>query len=263
MAGTQMRETETSPTTNSASRSEAGSSLCLTRERARALALAAGFAEAGLVGLPYEAETRDASRFDEWVRAGHAGTMQYLQRTAENGELTRSRVSVPFPWARSAIVCFASYHGEAPLSTETPDPRSGWIARYAWSSRVDANGVRRPSDYHKVLLKRVKALQAELNAQFGSFEARGYVDTGPVVERALAAAAGVGWTGKNTCLIHPKLGSYGFLAVLLTSLEVAAEDRGAGSSPIIAAPAHIASMAAPRTRSMCLTRWMRRDASLT
>jgi epoxyqueuosine reductase len=71
-----------------------------------------------------------------------------------------------------------------------------------------------------VLLKRVKALEAKLHAQFGEFESRAYVDTGPVVERALAVAAGVGWTGKNTCLIHPKLGSFGFLAVLLTSLPV-------------------------------------------
>ena len=80
--------------------------------------------------------------------------------------------------------------------------------------------MRRPSDYHKVLLKRLRELEARLHEQFGAFESRAYVDTGPVVERALAVAAGLGWTGKNTCLIHRKLGSYGFLAVLLTSLEV-------------------------------------------
>jgi epoxyqueuosine reductase len=71
-----------------------------------------------------------------------------------------------------------------------------------------------------VLLKRMKALEARLREELGAFEARAFVDTGPVVERALATAAGVGWTGKNTCLIHPQLGSYGFLAVLLTSLEI-------------------------------------------
>jgi epoxyqueuosine reductase len=76
------------------------------------------------------------------------------------------------------------------------------------------------SDYHKVLLKRLKALESRLHDQFGGFESRAYVDTGPVVERSLAVAAGLGWTGKNTCLIHPKLGSFGFLAVLLSSLEV-------------------------------------------
>ncbi len=71
-----------------------------------------------------------------------------------------------------------------------------------------------------MLLKRLKALEARMRMELGEFETRGYVDTGPVVERALATAAGLGWTGKNTCLIHPKLGSFGFLAVLLTSLEV-------------------------------------------
>src|SRR5208337_484153 len=95
---------------------------------------------------------------------------------------------------------------------------AGWIARYAWSSRADEGGSRRPSDYHKVLLKRLRAMGARLHKETGDFESRAYVDTGPVVERALATAAGLGWTGKNTCLIHPKLGSYGFLAVLLTSL---------------------------------------------
>jgi epoxyqueuosine reductase len=100
------------------------------------------------------------------------------------------------------------------------DAGAGWIARYAWTSRTDADGKRRASDYHKVLLKRLKALEARLRERCGEFEARAYVDTGPVVERSLAVAAGLGWTGKNTCLIHPKLGSFGFLAVLLTSLPV-------------------------------------------
>ena len=204
----------------------------LTREAARALALAAGFAEAGLVAIPYAEEERDASRFEDWVRAGRAGTMRYLGRRAGNGQLTRARVGIPFPWARSALVCFASYQSEAPLSTKTPEARSAWIARYACTSRelpsgTGADGVRRPSDYHKVLLKRLRTMEARLHEQFGAFESRTYVDTGPVVERALAVAAGIGWTGKNTCLIHQQLGSYGFLAVLLTSLETSPEDKRA------------------------------------
>jgi epoxyqueuosine reductase len=83
---------------------------------------------------------------------------------------------------------------------------------------------RRPSDYHKVLLKRLRDVEARLHAELGEFESRAYVDTGPVVERALAVAAGLGWAGKNTCLIHPQLGSWGFLAVLLTSLPVEAAE---------------------------------------
>jgi epoxyqueuosine reductase len=154
--------------------------------------------------------------------------MRYLERTElapenETARLLRSRTGIPFPWARSVLVCLANYNSRRPRSTEPAAEGAGWIARYAWSSKVDASGARRPSDYHKVLLKRMRALEARLHEALGSFEARCFVDTGPVVERALATAAGVGWTGKNTCLIHPQLGSYGFLAVLVTSLEAEKE----------------------------------------
>ena len=204
----------------------------LTREAARALALAAGFGEAGLVAIPYAEGERDASRFADWVCAGRAGTMRYLERRAGNGQLTRARVAIPFPWARSALVCFSSYGTAQTRSTDPAAAGTGWIARYAWSGRTDEGGTRRPSSYHKVLLKRLRGLEARLHEQFGAFESRTYVDTGPVVERALAVAAGIGWTGKNTCLIHQQLGSFGFLAVLLTSLEVSesAGQRASGSA---------------------------------
>ncbi len=192
----------------------------LTPEQVRLLAHDAGFSEAGLVALPYRDESRDASRFEAWIEAGHAGSMTWLERTDESKRLVRARVATPFPWARSAIVCLANYNSAHPRSTALADPHAGWIARYAWSSRVDSDGTRRPSDYHKVLLKRLRALDAKLRDSYGTFESRAYVDTGPVVERSLATAAGLGWTGKNTCLIHPKLGSFGFLGVLLTSLPV-------------------------------------------
>ncbi len=193
-------------------------------EVVRSLAVEAGFNEAGLVALPHTEVSRDAARYEQWVHAGHAGAMQYLARTSDQGQLVRAHVATPFPWARSVIVCFAVYNTAHPRSTEPAAPDSGWIARYAWSSRVDERGVRRPTDYHKVLLKRLRKLDARIHEQFGAFESRAYVDTGPVVERALATAAGLGWTGKNTCLIHPKLGSFGFLAVLLTSLPVHEEN---------------------------------------
>jgi epoxyqueuosine reductase len=219
------------PLLNSDATKTSGASVGWTREQARALALEAGFAEAGLVALPHANEERDAARFEEWVRAGRPGTMRYLERTelAQEGEaarLLRSRAEIPFPWARSVLVCMENYNSQQPRSTEAAAEGAGWIARYAWTGRmetgkVDASGTRRPTDYHKVLLKRMKALEARLHESLGGFEARCFVDTGPVVERALATAAGVGWTGKNTCLIHPKLGSYGFLAVLVTSLEAA------------------------------------------
>jgi epoxyqueuosine reductase len=198
----------------------------LTLERARALCRDAGFDEAGLVALPHADEARDAARFEEWVGAGRAGTMQYLKRASDEGALLRARIHAPFPWARSAIACFAVYNSAQPRSIEPASREAGWIARYAWSSRLDERGERRPSDYHKVLLKRLRAMEARLHEELGAFESRAYVDTGPVVERALATAAGLGWTGKNTCLIHPKLGSFGFLGVLLTSLEASPANKG-------------------------------------
>ncbi len=199
----------------------------LSREQARRLALEAGFTEAGLVALPHANQHRDAARFQEWLQAGRAGSMRYLEKTGEDGRLLRSRVGIPFPWARSAVVCWASYNSSQQRSIDAAPKGAGWIARYAWSSRKDATGSLRPSDYHKVLLKRMKAIESRLREHVGSFEARAFVDTGPLVERSLAEAAGLGWTGKNTCLIHPKLGSYGFLAVLLTSLEAEIENAPA------------------------------------
>jgi len=193
---------------------------CLNRELVHTLALEAGFTEAGLVALPYTNQDRDATRFEEWVRAGRAGTMRYLERVGENGRLLRARIGTPIPWARSAVVCFANYNSKQPRSIEPAAEDAGWIARYAWSGKLNTNGIRRPTDYHKVLLKRMKTMELWLHEHFGAFTARGFVDTGPVVERALATAAVLGWTGKITCLIHPTLGSYGFLAVLLTSLAI-------------------------------------------
>jgi epoxyqueuosine reductase len=194
-----------------------------TQDAIRNLARKAGFTEAGMVSLPHVESDRDAARFGQWIEAGRSGTMAYLARRDEDGKFVRSRVDVPFPWARSAVVCLAGYHADAPLSTEPAAPGAGWIARYAWSGRKGPDGKIRPSDYHKVLLKRLRALEAEMRSVFGDFECRAYVDTGPVVERSIARAAGLGWTGKNTCLIHPKLGSWNFLAVLVTSLPLAAE----------------------------------------
>ena len=201
--------------------SETSDSVVLTLETARKLALKAGFSEAGVVSLPHAASDRDAARFEEFIDAGRAGSMAYLERRNEAGELIRGRIDRPFPWARSVVVCMASYHADAPLSTAAAGVGTGWIARYAWSGRKDEPGQTRPSDYHKVLLKRLRTLESELHTAFGDFESRAYVDTGPVVERNAARAAGLGWTGKNTCLIHPKLGSWNFLAVIVTSLQVA------------------------------------------
>jgi epoxyqueuosine reductase len=162
---------------------------------------------------------------EQWIASGHAGEMEYLKRRNDQGELLRSQVQAAIPWARSVIVCAASYNAPGPLSIEPAPPATGWIARYAWAGRPDATGELRPSDYHDTLLVRLRALEATLHGRIGGFESRSYVDTGPLIERDLARQAGIGWTAKNTCTLNQQLGSMLFLCCIVTSLEVAAASR--------------------------------------
>ena len=191
----------------------------LSSERIADLAREAGFSAAGIAAVPEPGSAEDLeerSRFDGWIEAGRAGEMEYLKRRNEAGALVRSSLREALPWARSVIVCAASYNSAQPRSTDAAPPGRGWIARYAWSS----NGER-PTDYHKVLLRRLEALRDRLAGEAGAFESRCFVDTGPVVERVYARYAGIGWTGKNTCILNQKLGSWMFLGVIVTSLEPA------------------------------------------
>ena len=186
------------------------------------LAREAGFTMAGIAAVPEpgsEEDVQERARFEEWVDAGNAGEMEYLKRRDEAGRLVRSSVRVVFPWVRSVVVCAANYNSAAPRSIENAPEGSGWIARYAHTGSPDG----RPADYHKVLLKRLETLRDLLQQQAGPFESRCYVDTGPLVERVYARYAGIGWTGKNTCTLNEKLGSWLFLGVILTSLEVPPE----------------------------------------
>ena len=190
----------------------------LLQERVEVLAREAGFAAAGIAAVPAPGSPEDEAeraRFAEWVDAGHAGEMEYLKRRDEAGELLRSSVRVALPWARSVIVGAANYASAEPRSIDPAPQGTGWIARYAWSSRGG-----RPSDYHKVLLRRLERLRDRLAEETGAFESRCFVDTGPVVERVYARYAGVGWVGKNTCILNQRLGSWLFLGVVVTSLEV-------------------------------------------
>jgi epoxyqueuosine reductase len=253
-----------------------GTASVLSQTAIHTLAVGAGFTEAGIVALPYPETDRDAGRFSEFIDRERAGSMDYLARRNETGDLVRSRVALPFPWARSAVVCLASYNGDAPLSISPAPASAGWIARYAWTGKLlpgklmpgkrDQNAKSqaelRPSDYHKVLLKRLHALEARMRTEFGEFESRAYVDTGPVTERPLARAAGVGWTGKNTCLIHPKLGSWNFLAVIVTSLALP-EEQAPLVVPDRCGSCRRASMPALRMPLLLRIRWMRLTAFRT
>jgi len=202
-------------------------------EIVREAAVAAGFATAGIAAVPEPGSADDYAELklvEPWIAAGRAGEMEYLKRRDEAGRLLRSSLRIALPWARSVIVCAANYNSEAPRSIDPAPPGAGWIARYAWSGQKTPEGRTRPSDYHKALLRRLKVVEARLKEQLGDFESRCYVDTGPVVERVYAKYAGIGWIGKNTCILNQKLGSWLFLGVIAASLEATqvaavAEDR--------------------------------------
>jgi epoxyqueuosine reductase len=183
----------------------------------------AGFAASGIAAVPEPGSVEDFAELrlvEPWIEDGRAGEMEYLKRRDESGLLLRSSLRIALPWARSVIVCAANYNSPAPKSTDAALPDEGWIARYAWSGERSEDGGVRPSDYHKVLLKRLRTVETRLREHLGEFESRCYVDTGPVVERIYAKYAGIGWTGKNTCILTQKLGSWLFLGVIATSLEV-------------------------------------------
>jgi epoxyqueuosine reductase len=185
-------------------------------EAAKRAAADAGFDLAGVAPVRTE-DLPELSAFIEWVDAGRAGEMKYLETRTETGDLRRVSATHAAPWVRSMVVCALNYSADRPYSVEASDPERGWISRYAWGSK----------DYHDALLPRlrqveaaIKRLAAERNV---AVETRSYIDTGPILERVYAKYAGIGWFGKNTCIIHQKMGSWLFLGVILTSLELPAD----------------------------------------
>ena len=176
----------------------------LTANDVKALAREVGFDLCGIA----PAKTFPELKFlDDWLDRGYAGEMGYLSRTARR----RSDVRQVVPAARSVVALGTIYNTARPYSTEVDDPDAALISRYAWGE-----------DYHDVLGRRTETLLERMRGAAGEpFEARCYVDTGPVQERVYAQHAGLGWIGKNTCLIHPELGSWLFLSEIITSLPLA------------------------------------------
>jgi epoxyqueuosine reductase len=173
----------------------------------------AGFDSAGIAPVRDFAELE---YFPQWIAAGNAGEMHYMEARNELGQLKRASLANTVPWARSVVVCVINYNAAQPYSTETRDSTRGWISRYAWSAR----------DYHDVVFEKLQRVEAQIRGLSSDhFHLRDlrtlcYVDTGPLVERVYAKYAGVGWIGKNTCILNQKLGSWLFLGVILTSLEL-------------------------------------------
>jgi len=162
-------------------------------ERVKARALELGFDRVA-IGPAGPPEHGPALR--RWIENGYAGTMAYLERRL--GERLEPERVLP---GAASVVCVALnyYQGEATDTSWAP------VARYAWGR-----------DYHDVIAPRLDRLAAYLTEAAGA-RCRGYVDTGPLLERDLAARAGLGWIGKNTMLLDPGLGSWFFIGVLLTT----------------------------------------------
>ncbi len=176
------------------------------------LAFEAGFDLAGVAGV---ADTPEHRFFPEWIADGRAGEMKYLDARNEAGHLKRASLANAAPWARSVVVCALNYNTAEPYSTHAGTTTQGWISRYAWSQR----------DYHEVMLRKLRALEAGLlqicqQQNMPVPRTWCYVDTGPVIERIFAQYAGIGWIGKNTCILNEHWGSWLFLGVMLTSLEL-------------------------------------------
>jgi epoxyqueuosine reductase len=162
-----------------------------------------------LCGVVRPEKFPELEQTSDWLARGYAGEMKYLE------DPRRSDPQSAMPGIRSVIVCLLNYETGRPRSTDSlmetrdAEPR-GWISRYAWGD-----------DYHDVLRDRLGGLIVLLRQRFlEPFEARAYVDTGPVQERVLAKYAGLGWLGKNTLLLNKMLGSFFFLGVILTTLDL-------------------------------------------
>ncbi len=177
----------------------------INAESLKEMAHACGFELAGLTdALPSE----DFVRFEEWRAAGYAGEMRYM--TDHRGDL-RADPRHLLPSARSLLCVGKLYQTPHPLSIEEKDDTRGWISRYAWGE-----------DYHGVMRSGLERLLKMITEAHGEpFEARICVDTAPLLERSYARAAGIGWIGKNTCLINEQQGSWFFLGEILLSIPLA------------------------------------------
>src|SRR6202142_4768929 len=168
----------------------------------------AGFDLAGIAPVD---DAPELEYFPRWIAEGHAGEMKYLEARDEQGRLKRASLANAAPWARSVVVCAINYNTAQPYSTKVSSGESngaGWISRYAWCRE----------DYHDAVMRRLRAVEARLHELWDrayvprstaddSLQTRAYIDTGPLVARVYAKYAGVGWIGKNTCVINQKSGS--------------------------------------------------------
>ncbi len=191
----------------------------LSSEEVKAEAARIGFVACGVATLE---PTPHAEALDAWLGAGYAGTMRYLHRQARR----RKEPALIARGARRAVVVLDNYYHRDSDPDPGPGPRAPEIPAPGVAPRPEAPPFRpklaryaRGTDYHLVTGARLTRLAEYLRGN-GALIARPYVDAGPVPERELAQRAGLGWIGKNTMLIRPGIGSFVFIGVILTDLEL-------------------------------------------
>jgi epoxyqueuosine reductase len=158
-----------------------------------------------LAGITYPDKPPHISIYENWLDMGRHASMSYL--ATERAKAHRSNPHLILPECKSILVLAYPYH---PPLNQLPEPGKGRIASYAWTD-----------DYHLFLKEKLQAIVLFIEKEIGyAIPNRWYTDTGPILERDLAQRAGLGWIGKNTCLINPKFGSYFFLAEILLGIEL-------------------------------------------
>ena len=163
-----------------------------------------------VIGVSPAAPTVESLFYAEWLDRGYHGEMKYLE--GRRGAM-RADPRTLLPSARSVVCAGMVYNVPEPYSTEFNSEGHGWVSRYAWGE-----------DYHRILRDRLSELARWMRSEHGqSAKCKVCVDTSPLLERAYAHRAGLGWIGKNSCLINERLGSWLFLGEILTSLEFASD----------------------------------------
>lgn len=183
---------------------------------AQSLAKEQGFA---LCGIASAQASQYAKQLQDWLNAGKHGSMQYL---AEHADI-RTDPGKLVEGAAGVIVVADAYHAR-PVEQEkapTKPGARGRVAKYAWGD-----------DYHKVLKKRLHAVCNRLEEQYPGHTYRATTDTAPIFERELATRAGLGWTGKHTLMIHPRLGSYFLLGTIVTTLPMQTSELAGFPAPL-------------------------------
>lgn len=166
------------------------------------MAMEAGFT---LVGVTAALPHSDLSFYDAWLKKGYAGEMGYLS----TGRDRRADPRIILPSAKTILCLGLNYYRGQPKSLEGLDTDAAWISRYAWGD-----------DYHDIFKERMNVLEKKILERCPDAQIKSYCDTGAILERSYAASAGLGWVGKNTCLINQKTGSYFFIGELITSLDL-------------------------------------------